>query len=92
MYIQPSAQNVTNLISSCSWSELHGAQQLSVCLGIGHFVFGECNLFFKDFLIGTILTNNPQGLIWVIFVMDTNIQGLVSELPSKNYENCFVAA
>lgn len=55
------------------------------------FIFGECNLF-KDFLIGMILTNNPQGLIWVIFVMDTNTQGLVSELPSKSYRNCFVAA
>lgn len=91
MYIQPSAQNVAVLISRCSWSELHGAQQLSVHLGIGQFIFGECNLF-KDFLIRTILTNNPQGLICVIFVMDTNIQGLVSELPSKNYRSCFVAA
>lgn len=67
MYIRASAQDVTNPISNCSCSDLHGAQQLSVRSGIRQFIFGECDLFFQAFLVrviyGTALSSNPQDLI-----------------------------
>lgn len=70
--IQTSAQNVTNLMRNWirSWSELRGAQ-FSIQLGIGWFIFWQVyNLFFQAFLIkmvyDAVLTNNPQGLNWVM--------------------------
>lgn len=52
-----------------------------------------CNLFFQAFLFRKVYDAVfPSELQGLSYVMVASIKRFVSELPSKNYKTCLVAA